>query len=374
MLMNDHQPKLLLISAIAPFPQSSGGATRIYYTLKYLSKKYQIYFLAFGAASDAKNQQDFLRQHCVLIKFFPLSKRHLFSSKPYYFSSWRSQSLVEELKSLLHQFQFDQIRIEFDQIAELVQYLPATSKKSIVIHDVNTIGFARRCHEKTNLLKKLFAQQQVQQIEQFERQWLPQYDQIVAVSTTDQQILQQQFGLANVTVEPNGLTAIDFLPALTDDRPLTFGYLGGLGHPPNRTAVNYILTNIVPILEAQKINYQFILAGENDLQFDNPHLINLHRVDQVKEFFAQIDLLVAPLSAGSGSRIKILEALSFGKPVITTAIGAEGIALTSPYLQVLSPSDDWARAIIDYQQKLTVDSRATLKKQLEPLLWENVLS
>ena len=142
------KPKLLLISAIAPFPATSGGATRMYYTLEYLSQKYELYFLSFGDDITDDDATNFLNQHCAFWKIYPLKKRSLLSGLPYFFSCWQSDRLERMIGKILDEHHIEKIRLEFTQIAYLRRFLPRGIPVTFVAHDISTISFRRRQQEK----------------------------------------------------------------------------------------------------------------------------------------------------------------------------------------------------------------------------------
>lgn len=154
---------------------------------------------------------------------------------------------------------------------------------------------------------------------------------------------------------------------------LHLGYIGSFDHTPNLNAVKYFFSEIAPLLEVENVNYRFYLAGNNASDFVketflNPNLINLGQVADTRDFYQKIDCLITPISSGSGSRIKILEALSFAVPVISSPIGAEGININSPYLQIAKTPKDY----LDCLKQFPEGKSSALEKQLNPLLWSNI--
>ncbi len=360
--------KLLLITAISPFPQNSGGATRIYQTIKYLSQKYDLYVLIFGEKIVDKLERDFLNRHCFFWQTYSLRERSIFSSQPYFFSCWQNHELIKEMQVLTANHDFAKVRIEFTQIAHIYKSLHSTVNTVFVAHDVSAISFYRRIMEEPNLFKRLFRFYIFIQIYFYEKKWLPKYDQVIAVSKIDQKLLIQKFNLQNVVCESNGISSISFLPPRKDDA-INLGYIGSFSHPPNKTAVSHILNHILPKCKKHNLDVRLILAGENNLPKKIPLITNLGKISNVNVFYQQIDVLVAPIFSGSGTRIKILEALSKGRPVVTTKIGAEGISINSPYLQIISSEEEWVPAIIRAKRGFTKNETANLKSQLNKYLW-----
>ena len=353
------KPKLLLISAISPTPQNSGGATRIHHTLQELSKYYQVDFITFDES---------------LIKLGP-KKINLFFKKgiPYWFSPWYSPKLISHISKLIKENNYDIIQIEFSQLLYLVKYLPKNTKKIFVAHDISSVSFYRRIFEnKPSLLKIISRYLFFLEIYFYEKKYFSKFDTIISVSQKDKQTLQKQFPNQKIVCFENGIDEIDFLKK-TPSKILNLGYIGSFSHTPNLNAVKYFFDEIAPLLDKEKIIYRFYLAGDNDSEFikktfSNQNLINLGRVKETKEFYKKIDCLITPIFSGSGSRIKILEALSFGVPIISSPIGAEGLDIQSPYLQITNNPQDY----VDCLKKIPNNKYNDLKSQLMPLLWKNI--
>lgn len=362
--------KLLLVTAISPFPTNSGGATRIYHTIEYLGKQFDLYLLGLGEEIRQKEECEFLEQNCRQWQIFPLGKKKISSRLPYHFSNYENLTMRETMEKWIMEQQIETVRVEFAQLAYMAEFIPENINKIIVMHDVATIAFTRRMKEKKWGGKKILASWWVLQMYFYEKKWLPKYQQIKAMSEIDKKYLQKFVSQEKITIEPNGIKAIDFLPKEKSEK-IKLGFIGSQLHPPNQGAIKFVMEQILPQLEQEKIAYEFYLAGDNNLEIKNENIINLGRVAKKEDFFGRIEILLAPIMAGSGTRVKILEALSYGRPVITTKIGAEGLEIEHPYLQVVT-KNDWLGKIKMAAQMENQDL-ANLKKQLEPYLWERVL-
>ena len=374
--------KMLLVSAISPWPADSGGATRIFQTIKHLSRRYQLYVLLFGDEIHDPDQRSWLDKHSARWQIFPRRARQLFSSLPYQFSCWQNDQLEQTFKTLIEREQIKRVRIEFTQIASLRRLVPKGVKTTFVAHEISTVSYARRehcdwCHaDFVTILRAGFAHASRVEIEAYEKFWLPRYDEVVAVSAADAAWLQQNWHLRQVRVEPNGIESVEFLPRL-EREILTCGYIGSPQHRPNARAIKFATQKVLPLLA---VPYEFLLAGSHHEKSDDQHIKILGEVKNVRDFYSQIDFLLAPLFAGSGTRMKILESLSFGVPVITTPIGAEGLEIASPFLQIVDAADEeiLAHAMAERLQKMitarrqweTPENRKQLQKQLSAYTWE----
>ncbi len=350
---------LLLISAIPPQPQNSGGATRIQNTITELSKYYNTDFITFDESEIKLQPKNF---SLFFTKFIP-----------YWFTPWYNQKLISKIGDMVIQKHYDIIQVDFSQLLYLAKYLPQDTKKVFTAHDISSISFYRRISEgHPSILKRLIRYFFFLQIYFYEKKYLPQYDTIISVSQKDQQTLKHYLPHKNIICLKNGISEINFLKK-TPSKIIKLGYIGSFEHTPNLNAVKYFYDQIAPLLDKEKINYEFYLAGKNDPEFiknNFPKIIDLGQVKNTSDFYQKIDCLITPIFSGSGSRIKILESLSFGVPVISSPIGAEGININSDYLQIATTPAEYIQSI----QKIHHLNSDQLSQQLKQLLWSEIFS
>lgn len=157
-------------------------------------------------------------------------------------------------------------------------------------------------------------------------------DQVTCVSEEDRNRLIVSFRLSpeKVSVAPNG---VDF-PRLSGqaevperpDGPKRILFFGVLDYPPNRQAVEFLGSQLAPLLPPE---VEVVVAGRGgeDLHDRFPRLCFKGFVDDIHSLVRECDGLVVPIFAGGGTRMKILETIACGRPVVSTACGAEGIDL-----------------------------------------------
>lgn len=384
--------KFLLIEPFTALPQSSGGRTRIFHTIDKLRKYSDLTVWSFFFnKQELFLQENWLKKINLPSQHFVAQKKRflnfLSTGQPYWFSDWWSNELIAALKN--QATEFNTIQIEFSQLLYLAKYLPKNSRKFFVAHDIASLSFWRRLLSEKNLLKKLLHFCRFLEVYLYERQYLPLFDLVIAMSTTDKIHLKKLFHLKNVEIIKNGINEINFLPIQQKDNSINLGLIGSFSHPPNLEAFRFCCTKILPLLEKNKINFKFYLAGENDDKLvkaiankflkDPKQVINLGFIKEIKDFYQQIDFLIAPLFAGSGTRIKILESLSFGRPVLTTKIGAEGINIVNPFLQIIPNEEEknaniWLQMIrVISDSELSKEDIEDLSKELSKLAWSSVM-
>jgi glycosyltransferase involved in cell wall biosynthesis len=109
-------------------------------------------------------------------------------------------------------------------------------------------------------------------------------------------------------------------------------FIGGFGHPPNEDALLWFAREVFPIVKKEIRHIKFIVMGSNptpkvrELQSNEIEVTGY--VPDISGYFDNARVFVAPLRYGAGLKGKVLQAMSYGLPVVTTPVGAEGISLT----------------------------------------------
>jgi len=164
-----------------------------------------------------------------------------------------------------------------------------------------------------------------------ERQYLGRFDRVYVCSEEDRRTLARRERCRHVAVVPNAVR----IPVSTTGRPraapFTFLFVGTLGYYPNEDAALFFCSEVLPRLRAAaRTPFRVLIVGTNP----SPRVRALARhrevtvtgtVPDLADFYAAAGAVVVPLRAGGGTRIKVLEAFSYRRPVVSTSIGAEGI-------------------------------------------------
>lgn len=208
-----------------------------------------------------------------------------------------------------------------------------------------------------------------------ERELLPRFDGISVCSRADKDVLRQHFPAQNIHVLPNIARRQDPLPPAGDTGAFNLLFVGNLNYYPNQDALAFFLEEILPRLRSRAqrpVSFTVIGSGKwpglrQYRQIANCHFAGF--VPDVAPYYARANAVVAPLRAGGGTRIKILEAFNFRRPVITTAIGAEGLEIAHETHALIAdqPADfaDQCRRIMEDGQlaaRLTANATACLNQ------------
>ncbi|MFI5268441.1 MAG: glycosyltransferase family 4 protein, partial [Chloroflexota bacterium] len=219
---------------------------------------------------------------------------------------------------------------------EMVQYLERTTARTVFdCHNAEwvlqrrtfALDLARR-----RPVGAAYSLMQWLKLRRYERRACQQADAIVAVSEEDRQALLDLDGRLDVRVVPNGVDAAFFAPPIEPPKSNTFLFTGTLDFRPNVDAVLWLARDIWPLIRRQLPDAELTLAGRAPV----PAIRRLHGQDgirveasppDIRPYFAASAVYLATLRAGGGSRYKLLQAMSMGLGIVSTRLGAEGLAV-----------------------------------------------
>jgi glycosyltransferase involved in cell wall biosynthesis len=153
----------------------------------------------------------------------------------------------------------------------------------------------------------------------------------IGISRQEGEVMRSHFPGLDVRVVQYGIP-MDEYPILPPPRSTrTLGFIGNYGHPPNEDALLWLADSLAPAIRARSSGVRFILAGKGlpawaRERFGADGSVELREdVEALRDFYSDIDIFINPIRTGRGMRTKLIEAAAFGRPIITTALGAEGL-------------------------------------------------
>ena len=356
-----------------PFPLTSGKRIRTYNLLARLAGRHQVTILCHknpdrDEALDAENAVRALGVETVVVDravpsksgpgFYARLAGNLLSPLPYSVSTHASPALADAVRAHATDNPVDVWHCEWTPYAQvlrdaLADQLPG-SRWSVMAHNVESLIWQRYTEAADNPLKRWYIRQQLRKFERFERWAYSAATTAVAVSREDAALMRKDFGATRVSVVDNGVDVDYFHPQRDVDRdPACMLYMGSLDWRPNQDAAVQLLTDVLPRVREQVPHATAFLVGRRPpdwlrARVDATPGAELHAdVPDVRPYLARCGFLVVPLRIGGGSRLKILEALAAGTPVVSTRIGAEGLDLTPDrHLLVSNTSDELVRAAV----------------------------
>jgi len=222
--------------------------------------------------------------------------------------------------------------------------------KVITMHNVDYLNVLRQKQLNKNPLMRFAYSRAASGLKKHELSMLREFDHIFVVSGRDKEIyVSHGLDSDKIDVIPNGVDCDHFDPSripgsVKFDHPCIF-FMGKLSYKPNTFGIFNYLTEVHPIVKKHIPQVKLYITGigcppwlKKELLKDNS-VVLLGFVEDVRPYISGADVCIAPLQAGSGTRLKILEYMASGKPVVSTSIGSEGINVTNNKNILIE--DDW---------------------------------
>jgi glycosyltransferase involved in cell wall biosynthesis len=233
--------------------------------------------------------------------------------------------------------------------------------------NVEYVIWERLYQNELNPLKKQYLGLLARRMKQFELENMNRADILVPVSLTDEEIFKEQGCTLPCKSIPTGYV-FDNLPAIdctAEENAVAF--IGGMDWIPNREGVDWFIEKVWPLVMAQIPDARFYLAGRNfpdEIRNLNvPGLVVVGEVESARDFIMSKSVSIVPLFAGSGMRVKIVEAMALGRAIISTTVGAESLQYTDGKNILISDEvEGFANALIrllkDNQLRLALGKNA----------------
>jgi glycosyltransferase involved in cell wall biosynthesis len=357
----------VIVDEELPYPATSGKRIRTLNLTLRLARRHRVTYLCHRNADPREAEE--AREHFALhgvdtvvvdravpskkgLGFYARLGLNLLSPLPYSVATHTSKPLRQAALSLAASETIDLWHCEWTPYAEVLRCLPG-AKKLVMAHNVESLIWQRYFETESSPLKRWYIGRQWRKFQRFERRVLGEATRTVAVSPEDAALFRDSFGAERVSVVDNGVDVGYFSPA---DVPRPAGqllFLGSLDWRPNLDAVDQFLSRVLPAVRRERPEVEGVLVGRNPppalrRRVEGTPGVRLHAdVADVRPYIAGSTLLVVPLRIGGGSRLKILEALSMGLPVVSTRVGAEGLCLRDgEHLSACASVDDLAGEIL----------------------------
>jgi polysaccharide biosynthesis protein PslH len=381
------RPRALFLAPEAPYPLAGGGALRSASLLHYLAARYAVDLIAFrqpGAADPVPGIPAGLVRNVTVIDL-PVNRRGMTARRVR--NTWRVARrvppLIDRFAGFQREFQaaisrqrYDLGVIEHFWCAPYGEQMAGVCSRTVLdLHNIESV-LHRRCAEVETGAARLAHRVFRQAAEALERTWLPRFSDILTASGEDRELVLGLAPGARVTVYPN---AIPLPPLPTGKREQAIVFSGNLEYHPNISAVRFFRREVWPPLRERWPGLVWRLVGKN------PEAVKqwtagdwrIEVTGAVPDAVAELgraQVAVVPILAGSGTRLKILEAWGAALPVVSTRLGAEGLPVEDGRQLLLADSGpEFASAVSrllecgDLRQNLGAAGRRLLEMEFT---WE----
>ncbi len=315
--------RIAIGTPVFPFPPDSGSRIRIVQIVRALKRRHQLAILSLETG-DARTAASVLG-----IPITCYAVRTTRGLGPFNFDATTPRGLWK----FAAEWRAEAVHLEKTFTAAAAG-LPRMSPPLPVILDegcVHHVSYRRQAESANTVAAKTQALLRYWRLKRFERQLAPVPYALIAVSEEEAALLRRLAPAARVVVAPNGVDTDVVHPSPPGDAIL---FVGLMSYAPNRDAVRYFVKEILSRLSNSSGGPEFFVAGRDpgpeieELARRDDRIRLLGFVPDLQPLYARAAVFVNPMRGGGGTRLKVLEAMAAGKAVVSTTIGAEGLAVT----------------------------------------------
>lgn len=339
--------KILQITNKVPYPANDGGAIAcLNLTRGFALLGHKVTVLAMNTLKhhtdiseipeSVKDWADF-KLVDVPARISPVAATYnlLFSGKPYNAVRFISQPFEKKLKKLLKKKEFDIIQLEGLYVCPYIPLIRKYSDAKIVYraHNIEHEIWERTAAMSSGL-KRLYLKILAKRIKIFEKSFINSYDLLVPITERDGIMLDKLGNKKPMHVSPTGIESTVLIPHSKNLEHPSLFHIGSLDWAPNQEGLIWFIERCWPKIHEQFPDLKFYIAGRNApdwlvRRFHAPNIVFEGEVADAYQFMNSKSIMVVPLFSGSGMRIKIIEGMALGKPIVSTPIGTEGISTQS---------------------------------------------
>lgn len=332
--------RILFLSRWYPYPTDNGAKIRIFNLLKHLAERHTVHLLSFADGPVHAEDIAAMKQICPCVEavvyhpFQPTRAKAvlgLFSSRPRSVIDTFHPELQTLVQRWVQEHQYDcLIASEID----MIPYAMNVPNVPLVFEEIEVATIREQFVRESNPLRKARHALTWWKLRNYMRDSLPRFAGFTAVSTDELKgvtaVVPNYRG--QMVVIPNGVDVMAHQQDFGPPQPDTLVYAGAMTYKANFDAVAYFLAEIWPLIRAERPQATFYVTGKLDgvpVEQLPPRegVVLTGYLDDVRPRVAQSWLSVIPLRLGGGTRLKILESLALGTPVVTTSKGMEGLDL-----------------------------------------------
>jgi glycosyltransferase involved in cell wall biosynthesis len=338
--------RILFLSELLPYPLVTGAKIRAYYVLRHLARSHQVTLLTFVRDDDRPEDIAHLAGFLEQVHTVPMQRSttrdaravlvSLMTGRPAIIAREEIGSMRRRVEDLLATGRFDAVHA--DQIP-MAQYgllgQPAGVRRLLDQHNATFRLLERLAHHEPSLWKRSLLQREARAFGCYEAAVCRRYDQVTFVSRQDREKLLARMG----DPAPDGHTSV--IPICIDTKeeqpvspvaaPNRVTFLGTMYWPPNVEGFAWFWENVWPQVRQRAPQARLTCIGKRPpprirAPGGEPDVEILGYVPDLAPYLAETAVFVVPLRAAGGMRVKIVNAWCWGLPVVSTTIGAEGIA------------------------------------------------
>src|SRR5665213_2392046 len=335
----ERRPRVLFVSPYSIFPPTHGGGVFMYNTLRELARRCEVHAIVMldYAHERAANEAE-LAKLCASAEFIVrVNDRdpHLASIVPHAVHEFHTPRIEWLLQRQVLLHEIDVIQLEYTALG---QYARAFNNLACALfeHDVYFQSIGRSLPFVPSPVDRIKARFEYLRAIRYELNLLPRCDEIQVCTLDNKAFLESFLPKLAPRIDAGlraGINTGEYRYPGGPRQPFTMLFLGSFRHAPNQVALDWFTRHVLPPILEKLPRARLLVAGSDPPPrhaFPDPaNAIDLLGfVEDIQPLFSSCALFICPIRSGSGVRVKLLEAFASGIPVVSTRLGAEGLART----------------------------------------------
>lgn len=377
--------KILFLSNRSLLPIKDGHTRRSFNILKGLAAQHDVHFVSLYENQDELNKDNIkiIEEMCASVELIQAPKKticlsmllrlviSIMSVKPY--TIWRhyTRDYHKLVEKHIASGNYDIVHCDNIPIAYTCMY-NKSAFKSITDHDVSYLKCYRMASETNNIILKMFMYLESIKLKHYEKKALKLFDIGIVVSELDKIILKKLCPDSELVVIENGVDTDEFTPsAKVGIENNTLVWVGGFKPFSNENGMHFFLDNVYSKVKNIEPNVRLNIIGGNisdrlrKLIYSDSSIQYLGYVDDPVAYIQKAAVFIVPIISGSGTRLKLLEAMSAGKAIVTTDIGCEGVhGVNGIHYIIANTKQEFADAIVqlfrDHRKRESLEKNARI--------------
>ena len=340
--------RVLYFSPRICWPTVSGAHLRDFYFARELARQAELTYLGL-VSEDSPAQAERLRGQLsssgsvevVAIRRDASYRRSnilrgLIGPTPLNVLNFTSPRVMAELERLLQRRSFDVVQIESMHLIAYARHIRRLAPRTRLIldwHNIESEILGRYAENDSNPLRRLYARRTATLSRYVEDELLRLCHTHTVCSEREREVLQRRVPGTRIEVVGNGVDCEFFAAAAVHRGPRQdVLFMGKMDYHANIDAALFFVAKVWPLIRARRPELRLVIVGANParqiLDLRGQGITVTGTVDDVRPYYQSALVSVVPLRVGGGTRLKVLEAMAAGTPVVSTGLGAEGLAVT----------------------------------------------
>jgi glycosyltransferase involved in cell wall biosynthesis len=353
---------VLLLTQVLPYPPDSGPKVKTWNVLKYLAQHHEVTLVSF-VRGDQSADIKHLQPYCKAIHTIEMKRskwkdgvamlRSFLTGQPWMMVRDDRTDMRELIDKLRNDQHFDIAHADQTNMAQYAERVKC-AHKVLDAHNALWLLYKRLSKTMTSSAQKLLLMRDWRLLKKYEGRICREFDGLLAVSAEDHAALEEAAGqkLESVVV-PIAVDTDEVAYVQRSKDANHILHIGTMYWPPNIDGIKWFVQEVYPLIRAKRPTAQFDVVGARppqDLTALNAQGLGINVTGYVEDplpYLQEAGLMVVPLRAGGGMRVKILNALSQGLPIVTTTIGCEGIAVKhGEHVLIADTPEDFAYSVL----------------------------